>query len=455
MKLIASAVLALCTAAPAYAANTFACQNVKDYGALGNNATDDTAAVKSAFTAAAAGTIVENGTTISKGCVYFPAGVYVVSSTITVPDRISVYGDGEGGVLGPSDDSPGASVVRGTMNAPILNFANNRFTLRDLGIVGPNNPAYTSSVCVNVGPKSAFNFDILHVFVSACYDGMLIDGAFNGNLHGVTAQRNHHNGIRALSAQGSWNSINVTANGGDGVYIGLGSINKTASPWITNLQTWDNGGYGVNAQEGGLSLTQFFINNDYLGGIYVGPSALSVQLASGQVQYSGLTSSHGTNASAAGIKFADGYSSHAQISGLQFFDDQGNNIDIASAHAHVSIASSTFLGAGRGGIIGNQYAIKSVGEEMTVSGINTNQPVMFSGRFSTWGNSWISSNSSLPTFHVAGGTNHAFTGLNIYQNSTGKAFVSAPGTSYTIAATQVYGGSQSSGVALSSFNGSP
>lgn len=75
MKLIASAVLALCTAAPAYAANTFACQNVKDYGALGNNATDDTAAVKSAFTAAAAGTIVENGTTISKGaaCISRPA----------------------------------------------------------------------------------------------------------------------------------------------------------------------------------------------------------------------------------------------------------------------------------------------------------------------------------------------------------------------------------------------
>lgn len=72
MKLIASAVLALCTAAPAYAANTFACQNVKDYGALGNNATDDTAAVKSAFTAAAAGTIVENGTTISKGLRVFP-----------------------------------------------------------------------------------------------------------------------------------------------------------------------------------------------------------------------------------------------------------------------------------------------------------------------------------------------------------------------------------------------
>ncbi|AZN43317.1 glycosyl hydrolase family 28-related protein [Paenibacillus albus] len=48
--------------------------NVKSYGAVGNGTTDDTAAIKSAITAA----------TASKQIVYFPYGTYRVLSTITV-----------------------------------------------------------------------------------------------------------------------------------------------------------------------------------------------------------------------------------------------------------------------------------------------------------------------------------------------------------------------------------
>lgn len=56
--------------------------NVKDFGAQGNGSTDDTSAIQSAVSACPAG-----------GRVYFPAGNYVISGTITVPDYVGFTGD--------------------------------------------------------------------------------------------------------------------------------------------------------------------------------------------------------------------------------------------------------------------------------------------------------------------------------------------------------------------------
>lgn len=62
--------------------------NVKDYGAAGNDSTDDTTAIGNAFDAA----ITNNGT------VYFPQGVYKITSAIskTVTGRLAVIGVGGG-----------------------------------------------------------------------------------------------------------------------------------------------------------------------------------------------------------------------------------------------------------------------------------------------------------------------------------------------------------------------
>lgn len=457
MRHLVLLLLALLVSTSASAVNTYGCFNVKDYGAVGNNSTDDTTAIKAAITAAGAATIVENGSTINKGgCVYFPAGVYVVSSTITFPARVSPQGDSSGGALGASENSPGASIIRGTMNAPILSFPNDRFSMKDIGVVGPNNAGYSSSVCIKVGPANAYNFSIEHVYASYCYDGIVIDGVFNGKLDDVTAQFNLRNGIRALSAQGAWSGINVVSNQGDGLYIGSGSVNNTASPWIASLQTFNNGGYGVNVQGGGFSVSEFFINNDYKGGINVGPAASTTQIANGQLQYSGATSTYGTNLTAPGINIASGFANHAEISGVQFFSDQGIDINIESTSAIVGITGCSMIGAGQGGVTTSMFAIKSVAPALRVSNIYTNQSVSFSGNYTMWNNSFISSNGSAPSFHVAGGINHNLTGLQIYQNSTsGKGFVSASGSSYTLAAVQVYGGSQSSGALLPGFANTP
>lgn len=60
--------------------------NVKDYGAAGDDATDDTVAVQAAITAA--------GALTPKAGVYFPAGVYGISSSLTMLADVRLYGEG-------------------------------------------------------------------------------------------------------------------------------------------------------------------------------------------------------------------------------------------------------------------------------------------------------------------------------------------------------------------------
>lgn len=60
--------------------------NVLDFGAVGNGVTDDTAAIQAAINSFASG----------QGRIYFPKGVYLVTSTITIDkDRINLIGTGQ------------------------------------------------------------------------------------------------------------------------------------------------------------------------------------------------------------------------------------------------------------------------------------------------------------------------------------------------------------------------
>lgn len=62
--------------------------SVKDFGAVGDGVTDDTAAIQAAINAVAARTY--------GGTVYFPAGQYAVTTTLTVPAKVSLLGEAIG-----------------------------------------------------------------------------------------------------------------------------------------------------------------------------------------------------------------------------------------------------------------------------------------------------------------------------------------------------------------------
>lgn len=103
--------------------------NVKEFGAKGDGVTDDTTAIQAAINAILA---TSNG-----GIVYFPPGLYLVSSTLTVTTDSS-------GVRGIILLGAGmiSSVLKCTANATCVNVTNPTFGygfgMHDLGLRGPN-----------------------------------------------------------------------------------------------------------------------------------------------------------------------------------------------------------------------------------------------------------------------------------------------------------------------------
>ena len=92
--------------------------NVKLYGAVGDGSTDDTEAINNAIIAAG-----------NYGIIYFPSGVYCVSSTITVGTRVSILGCGnEATIIKPIID-----------NITVLHLTGNYSFIRDVCLIGNDN----------------------------------------------------------------------------------------------------------------------------------------------------------------------------------------------------------------------------------------------------------------------------------------------------------------------------
>jgi len=70
--------------------------SVKDFGAVGDGSTNDTAAIQNALDAAVA--------TATKANVYLPPGTYIVHDTITIPSNTYFYGAGEASIIKMQDD---------------------------------------------------------------------------------------------------------------------------------------------------------------------------------------------------------------------------------------------------------------------------------------------------------------------------------------------------------------
>jgi hypothetical protein len=109
--------------------------SVKDFGAVGDGVTNDTAAIQAAITALSA----------SGGIVYFPAGTYVISSLLTVPDAsyISLQGTGYSSQIKKNFNGDMVSLgSRCQMHGLYLNGNGSTYTGRGVIITtgAPSNP---------------------------------------------------------------------------------------------------------------------------------------------------------------------------------------------------------------------------------------------------------------------------------------------------------------------------
>lgn len=93
--------------------------NVKDFGAIGDGATDDTAAISRAIQNAYAINQYSTGSNFHK-TIYFPAGTYLISRTLSLPPYTRLQGDGKR-----------VSVITGSFAGTLVRFAD---SLGQIGI---------------------------------------------------------------------------------------------------------------------------------------------------------------------------------------------------------------------------------------------------------------------------------------------------------------------------------
>jgi hypothetical protein len=151
--------------------------SVKDFGAVGDGVTDDTAAIQNAATYA-----INNG----YKAVYIPAGVFVVSSTINL-GRLCLYGDGDGSRIKPtiSDGSAVLSFAAGTNLFSLYSFRIDS----DLNTANFESGAINAQNCIGIkiissGGTYSARYVMRDVIVRGCKTGYDING-FVGTLDNV------------------------------------------------------------------------------------------------------------------------------------------------------------------------------------------------------------------------------------------------------------------------------
>jgi hypothetical protein len=246
--------------------------NVKDYGAAGDGATDDTTAIQAAIAAAIA--LGGRG-----GALWFPTGVYKTSATLTVVgNNVSLLGPGQGACV----ILPAAAFLIGD----IFQFGNgvghSAFEFRGIQIFSAN--ARTSGAGININAANDVKIDDFGL--NNMVVGFLIQGASlkvsisNGTINDTLAATGI--GIRVLNGLG-----------GD-TYLGPNIVwsNPPASKPLAGISLEQTGHtsivrcnvtscvYGIQMVPAGVDVSYVFIEHSLFdscgtAGMYVNPTALA------------------------------------------------------------------------------------------------------------------------------------------------------------------------------------
>jgi len=194
--------------------------NVKDYGAVGDGVTDDTAAIQSA---------IDSGARM----VLFPSGIYSVSSTLTLSSSIIIQSDGAKIVSSISTGSPAISITASSVNIyglEIQGIGNSSYIAANdlIKVSGTNNspaaPTYVSDVIIrDCYLHGCGDSGIYGIYVS--------DSKFNNNR----IRNVGRSGIKLLSplrcSASDNNILNVAPGDGGGDAYGI-YFSKMSTPFI-------------------------------------------------------------------------------------------------------------------------------------------------------------------------------------------------------------------------------
>ena len=199
--------------------------SVKDFGAVGDGVTDDTAAIQAAITAASN--------------IHFPAGTYKTSSTVTIPSNRNLYGDGAKAstisYTGTGDALLNAYPVNGSNAAHVV--------ISDLGLVctnGSNTGAGFDQVCGSF-------VKVIRVFVQGFKYGIIFDQTEVSLIDQCHIQANTTGGVWLVN--GSEHSPGASV-----LYTNVITISNTEFN-VTGIGILDDGGGN-----------HFFVGNNINGG---------------------------------------------------------------------------------------------------------------------------------------------------------------------------------------------
>lgn len=380
--------------------------NVRKFGARGDGVTDDTGAITSALNAAK-----ENG----GGIVRFPPGNYKVSSRITVPEKIKLEGSG---------------IEVTTITSTLTNDAafycpNNYFTIESMTIIGPDEAAVSGcrGIYTYNSGNGAITFWLKNLFVKHFHDNIVIESSLNSYLNDIIVSNARNIGIAANGGQGKWNNIAVFTSISHGVFLNSSTTGlNPAAPFITNLETFANGGYGIYTKQA-IQLMNSFVNNDSLGGIRIETSISQSGYISGCIlQYCGqnpfANGPYYPNVpNAPGIVIIAS-SGQTIISDLMTFSNNG--IDIDDFSGKLILSNSFFQGSGAGGVAGETYALRMNSGYGDICNIRAEKECVFKGNHNKIvGSRFFNNSATIPTVHFSGAQSYVIFSENWIYNGAG------------------------------------
>lgn len=164
-------------AAPESQATPLRWVSVRDQGALGNNVADDTDAIRRAIAAAIAS---------KQYVVYFPAGNYRISGTLTLGDVVSLVGDGADATVIRHRGTGNAISLIGTVRAQVA-----KTNIRDLSIFGDGSNSEIG-LALSFAPYGTYQNLRIHGFRT----GVSVEHSWNLSFLQVTAESCRQDGWR-------------------------------------------------------------------------------------------------------------------------------------------------------------------------------------------------------------------------------------------------------------------
>jgi hypothetical protein len=187
--------------------------NVKDFGALGNGAHDDTAAIQSAI----------NSLPAAGGIVLVPAGTYVISASLVLSEGVRLTGSGSGSVLRVAASASGIDVIKIGDGVATVSFA------------GVSNIKISSD-----GQKSGGAAIVLNNAYRTWLESLSLEFQYRGvYIHNSTAVWLNRSDIRDTKE----NAITIESDLGKGFEWYIDSV-LCDNPTVSNTGTgllWDGG----------------------------------------------------------------------------------------------------------------------------------------------------------------------------------------------------------------------